>query len=621
MKFKYQQFKRTIFAALFLIMSATFSFNANAQKVSDFIFEKYSIQNGLSQSSPLSLYQDKLGYIWVGTQAGVDRFDGYNFKQYSHDIKNEFSRSSGFVFAITEDKKGNIWTADFGSHISYLNRSNDHWENISILIGDTLIKSNKRIPGNFTKGISIYVDDIKNALWIGTTGTGILNYDIASKKFTQYLVHPENSIKFGNQEIVNKLLPLNDSKLLVSTDKGIQYFDIQNHTFTKIFNNNDSMFVTQPNDIKRNGDNIYVATNYGVYIYNISTKQITTFKNVQNNSNTIASNLIKDIHFSKSSNYLWLNVINKGIDIINLSTNKIIHLNNKNAKEYGIENENYNEIIEDNENNIWLGGIDLAKYDPNKRKFGLLAKDFPNDFNLGFSFVWGTFVDSKGHAWLGEYVPYKGIMEIDRSKNIQKRYLEDPSISYIRLWNFCEDAKGNIYAFSSSPNGIILYKKANGASSFVKLGFLKDKIKLSGNGLLISYINNKNELIFVGESPVILSNSNGDTSFKPITLPPNLKKGILMVKRKSSDELYVLNEEGIFILNESNNTAKPLTTNILFKRSDIYKGMEIIDNKWAFLSTYGNGLIKVDFEKNTKVFLTLKDGIPSLFLYDLFIIN
>ena len=136
--------------------------------------------------------------------------------------------------------------------------------------------------------------------------------------------------------------------------------------------------------------------------------------------------------------------------------------------------------------------------------------------------------------------------------------------------------------------------------------------------MLISYINNKNELIFVGESPVILSNSNGDTSFKPITLPPNLKKGILMVKRKSSDELYVLNEEGIFILNESNNTAKPLTTNILFKRSDIYKGMEIIDNKWAFLSTYGNGLIKVDFEKNTKVFLTLKDGIPSLFLYDLF---
>ena len=618
MNFKTHQSKKIIFASLFLIMNATFSFNVNAQKVSDFIFEKYTIQNGLSQSSPLSLYQDKLGYIWVGTQAGVDRFDGYNFKQYSHDIKNEFSKSSGFVFAITEDKKGNIWTADLGSHISYLNRSNDHWENISILIGDTLIQSNKNIPGNFTRGLCLYVDDVKNSVWIGTAGTGLLNYDITTKKFTQYLVHPEKGVKFGNQETVNKLIPLNGSKLLVASDKGIQYFDTQNHTFTKVFNNSDSLFVTQPNDIKVNGDNIYVATNFGVYIYNISTKNITTYSNAQNNANTIVSNLVKDIHFSKSSNYLWLNVINKGIDIINLTTNKIIHLNSKNAKEYGIENENYNEILEDNENNIWLGGIDLAKYDPNKRKFGLLAKDFPNDFNLGFSFVWGTFVDSKGHVWLGEYAPYRGIMEIDKSKNIKKRYLEDPNISYIRRWNFSEDAIGNIYAFSSSPNGNILYKKANAASNFVKLGFLNDKIKTSKNGLLVSYINNKNELIFAGTSPVILSNSNGDTSFKPITLPSNLKKGIAMVKRKSPNELYVLNEDGIFLLNESNNTAKPVTKNILFKGSDIYKSMEIVDNKWAFLSTYGNGLIKVDFEKSTKVFLTLKDGIPSLFLYDLF---
>jgi ligand-binding sensor domain-containing protein len=80
MNFKQYQYKKIIFAALFLIMNATFSIKGRAQKVSDFIFEKYTIQNGLSQSSPLSLYQDKLGYIWVGTQAGVDRFDGYNFK-------------------------------------------------------------------------------------------------------------------------------------------------------------------------------------------------------------------------------------------------------------------------------------------------------------------------------------------------------------------------------------------------------------------------------------------------------------------------------------------------------------------------------------------------------------
>ena len=92
MKFKYQAFKKTVFAALFLMLNLAFSFKGNAQKLSDFIFEKYSIKNGMSQNSANCLFQDKLGYIWVGSQAGLDRFDGYHFKQYSHDLKNEFSR-------------------------------------------------------------------------------------------------------------------------------------------------------------------------------------------------------------------------------------------------------------------------------------------------------------------------------------------------------------------------------------------------------------------------------------------------------------------------------------------------------------------------------------------------
>jgi ligand-binding sensor domain-containing protein len=54
--------------------------------VSDFIFEKYSIQSGLSMTENECIYEDKLGYIWIGSQMGVDRFDGYGFKNYSNDI-------------------------------------------------------------------------------------------------------------------------------------------------------------------------------------------------------------------------------------------------------------------------------------------------------------------------------------------------------------------------------------------------------------------------------------------------------------------------------------------------------------------------------------------------------
>lgn len=165
-------------------MNATFSFKGQAQKVSDFIFEKYSIKNGMSQSSANCLFQDKLGYIWVGSQAGLDRFDGYHFKQYSHDLKNEFSRASGWVIDIKEDDKGNIWSSDTYGNIAYLNRINDHWENIPIYVRDTLLKSNKTLPNRFGEASSLLVDNKTKSLWIGSRGTGLLNYDISSKNLS-----------------------------------------------------------------------------------------------------------------------------------------------------------------------------------------------------------------------------------------------------------------------------------------------------------------------------------------------------------------------------------------------------------------------------------------------------
>ncbi len=620
MRLSSKSFKKLIYFSFALFLNILLFSQGHAQKLSDFIFEKYSIKNGLSQNSVNCLYQDKLGYIWVGNQGGLDRFDGYHFKQYSHDLKNKLSIGAGFIIDIKDDDKGNIWICTSHGQIAYLNRINDHWENISIYVRDTLLKSNKTLSGQLGTGASISVDDISKSLWIGTKGTGLLNYDIASKKFKQYLAHPESPIKYGKQENINRILNLNNSKLLLSTDIGLQYFDKQSHTFSKIFNSTDSIFITQVNDVKINGDNIYAATKYGAFIYNTITKLSTVFKNDPSNSNTISSDLVRNIQFSKSSNFLWLNINNKGIDVINLSNNKIIHINNSNAIAYGIETDNYSNILEDKENNIWLGTNGVIKYDPNKLKFGLISKDFPTDFNLGFSYIVGAFVDSKGHIWLGEWAAGKGIMEIDRTKKIKTRYLEDANLPYIRLWKFNEDAKGNLFAFSSSLNGTIFYKKANGTSNFIKLGFVKDKTNIIDNSTLgYTFLNNKNELIYTGPKPVILSTSNGDSSYKPLLLPANLKNGIILTRRKSATEIYVLNDDGIFIWNEINNIAKPLTKNISFSlNKDLFLNMDIVNDQFAFISTYGNGLIKVDFEKNTKQFLTLAEGIPNLFLYDIY---
>jgi ligand-binding sensor domain-containing protein len=143
--------KSTAAFIICLFFSLVVSTKLQAQTISDFMFDTYLIKEGMSQSSVMSIYQDKVGYMWVGTQSGVDRFDGYNFKQYAHDLKNDKTRSIGWVLDITEDKEGNIWTVDVQGHFSKLDRSTDQWSNYTLPYRDSLFKTNKKLYLNFSK--------------------------------------------------------------------------------------------------------------------------------------------------------------------------------------------------------------------------------------------------------------------------------------------------------------------------------------------------------------------------------------------------------------------------------------------------------------------------------------
>jgi hypothetical protein len=77
-------------------------------------FDHYSVENGISQSEIKCIYQDSEGYIWIGTQNGLNRFDGYTFEKYFYDPSNNYSISNNWIFGITEDPDGGIWLGTKG---------------------------------------------------------------------------------------------------------------------------------------------------------------------------------------------------------------------------------------------------------------------------------------------------------------------------------------------------------------------------------------------------------------------------------------------------------------------------------------------------------------------------
>jgi len=77
-------------------------------------FEHLTIENGLSQNAGLAIFQDSKGYLWIGSQDGLNRYNGFDFKVYKHDPEDPRSISHNSILAITEDKDGYLWVGTWG---------------------------------------------------------------------------------------------------------------------------------------------------------------------------------------------------------------------------------------------------------------------------------------------------------------------------------------------------------------------------------------------------------------------------------------------------------------------------------------------------------------------------
>ena len=127
-----------------------------------FRFEKFGIDNGLSNQIVTCALRDTTGYLWVGTENGLNRFDGYGFKHFLPDAKNNTSLQDGSVTTLFEDSKGNLWV---GTKTGGLHLFDRRTETFYVFRHDS--KNQNGLSDN--RVYRIY-EDKDGSLWIGTPG-------------------------------------------------------------------------------------------------------------------------------------------------------------------------------------------------------------------------------------------------------------------------------------------------------------------------------------------------------------------------------------------------------------------------------------------------------------------
>src|SRR6266542_578480 len=155
-------------------------------------FEHLTVENGLSQNAGLAIFQDSKGYLWVGSQDGLNRYDGYSFKVFKHDPDDPNSISHNSILAITEDKDGYLWIGTWGGGLNRFDPATETFVHY---------QQNANEPSGLSNDtVTSVKQDSSGAIWLGTLG-GLDRYNPLTDKFDHFKNDPDDPDSLSSDAI------------------------------------------------------------------------------------------------------------------------------------------------------------------------------------------------------------------------------------------------------------------------------------------------------------------------------------------------------------------------------------------------------------------------------------
>ena len=205
-------------------------------------FDHLTVIDGLSENSVRAILEDQQGFLWFGTQEGLNQYDGYDFTVYKSDPANPAALSDAFVTAIVEDPTGALWV---GTYYGGLNRFDRETAEFSHFQPDP--NDPNALP---SERVNVLLMTTSGQLWVGTR-SGLSVFDADQQGFTTYTYNPEQRSSLSDNEVL-ALYEDEDGIIWVGTADGLNLFDPEQGTFTR-FLDRATTAISQVNAITGDG--------------------------------------------------------------------------------------------------------------------------------------------------------------------------------------------------------------------------------------------------------------------------------------------------------------------------------------------------------------------------------
>ncbi len=607
--------------------------NASAQQL---MVEKYAGFDGLSNNQVSCIIKDDLGFIWVGTSDGLNRFDGRKFRVFKHDAAEPNSMSGNIIFNLCKSPNGNIWAAT-PQGICYYDQEQRKIIRLTIP---------KEHASEFVFNRRVFVDS-GNKVWFNSE-KGVVCHDLNKNTWNQYKIE-----RIAVSTEVFQIMEDRQKNIWIVSIEGLFMLDKKREFFAESTKKRNKKNIgTIPRIMIQDEKNTYYVGLWadGIANFNISDKAFTE----KTDSYTFWSMSATDdpeILFAGGTFY--------GVYKLDKTTDKLVRYDLYNSNSRRIEESMIHCIYKDDQGIIWLGSelgllkhipqkmniqsirfdkIGIEKntivpgsifydpYDKNKLWFSIWTGGiYRIDLNSGETEVFSTQSTQKEKQLPGKYINYLGV---DKKKNIWAGTSGAGLLKFDRRQNSFKDAyissdpseminvhisslsqqKKDTLCFVSSGRGFFEFVPENnyykaydtGKNNAYKPEFVTDMIfTKAGDAFLISsdrgcYFFNK----LSGEFSSFLEDSN-KTMYPSIYSRDMIKDG--------KGNIWITTLEGLVKINESNLIEKIYTTNDGLP-SNMLSGI-ITDSNGGFIISSDLGLIHFKPENQSFVLYNFSNGL------------
>ena len=584
----------------------------------NFVFEHITMEQGLSQSTILAITQDQFGFVWLGTQEGLNRYDGYEFAVYKHDPYDKNSLSDNWITVLFVDRDGYLWVGTNAGGLNLFDPQNNRFIRYQHKPEDPNSISDNRI-------MTIY-QDRAGAIWVGTMSGGLNRYDKTNNRFENYQFGQKNREITGKYDVTSTLEDSDGSLWWGTAGQGLYQINWNKSIFENYQND-----PADPNSVSSNKisslyqdsqGRIWIGTNGGgLNLFNPKSKIFKKYRSDASGQSRLSDDNVYVI-FEDHSGNLWFGT-DDGLNYFSPLNPEIYSIKNDPGIPTSLSNNMIRSIFQDRGGILWVGTYSgaLNKYDQKKAVFTNYTQNLSKANSLSDKNVWAIFEDNHGYVWIGTN---NGLNRLDRSTDQIVHYFNErnnpKSLSHNLVRTIFQDSRGDLW-IGTEGGGLNRYNyQKNNFERFIHNP--ADPNSISDNSLRYIYEDSKRNLW--------IATLNGLNKFDPARkffrkyyhnpVNPNSlggnhvryifedKRGAIWIATFNGLSLYIKKEDRFISFRNSPANPSSLSNDRVLCFHEDHAGR-------FWIGTYGGGLELLDRNEFIFTHYSKEVGLPNDAIY------